>query len=266
MTPIKLFWWNDHPNFGDAINTDIVSHVSGRPVQWASPQDCELLAIGSVMAFVAGVVHKKEGPPKTIWGSGVMDPTPGVTGYAQNDHVRVVSCRGPLSAIVTGHGDLPMGDPGLLADRVYGKVEKAHRIGVVPHHSQYRERDFINALRSDPRLTLIDVRNADGGAVVRKIAACEYIISSSLHGLIVADAYGVPNFWSDGPWVGKTNFKFLDYALSVGRSLLHPEPLEQAIAKINDRAFEPFWYLRHLEPVKDAIEAAFPKAMRAPGA
>lgn len=225
-----------------------------------------MTAIGSVMHMVAQPIHNKVGPKKIIWGSGILEPDPIVGAFSQSDHVRVVSSRGPLSALQSGHSKLPMGDPGLLADRVYGKVEKAHRIGIIPHHSQWRNSHFIESLQADKRLTLIDVRNENGGEVVRQIAACEYVISSSLHGLIVADAYGIPNFWCEGPGIGKTSFKFLDYALSVGRALLCPEPIEAAIGKINDRAFDSFWYLRHLEPLKDGIVAAFPKDMCAKAA
>ena len=263
MTPLKLFWWNKHPNFGDAINPDIAAHVSGRSVEWAHPSDCELVSIGSVMQIVAPFILKKVGPPKVIWGSGLMGPTPEIAGFKDSGHVEIVSTRGPLSALFSGFPGVPMSDPGLLVDRVYGKVDKKYRIGFVPHHSQWRNRDFVKTIHADKRIKLIDVRNPAGGEVVREIAACDYVISCSLHGLIVADAYGIPNFWSDGPGFGLSDLKFHDYALSVGRSLLRTEAFETCIARINARDFDSFWYLRRLEPIKDAIEAAFPASLRA---
>ena len=41
MTPLRLYWWNAVPNFGDAISPVIVGHLSGREVRHAAPKDAE---------------------------------------------------------------------------------------------------------------------------------------------------------------------------------------------------------------------------------
>ena len=55
--------------------------------------------------------------------------------------------------------------------------------------------------------------------VVRSIKKCEYIISSSLHGLIIADAFNIPNRrWVDRktmPDIDFYNRKFWDYYSSI---------------------------------------------------
>ena len=56
--------------------------------------------------------------------------------------------------------------------------------------------------------------------IIDKICSCEFIVSSSLHGLIVSDSYNVPNLWASFP---KDNingglFKYKDYFSSVGRN------------------------------------------------
>ena len=54
--------------------------------------------------------------------------------------------------------------------------------------------------------------------VIHEIAKCEHILSSSLHGLVVADALGIPNGWiklSDR--VVGDGFKFKDYGTAIKR-------------------------------------------------
>ena len=55
------------------------------------------------------------------------------------------------------------------------------------------------------------------------ICSCEAIVSSSLHGIIIADAYEIPNVWisldENHP---DDNFKFKDYYLSVNKDISKP--------------------------------------------
>ena len=66
-------------------------------------------------------------------------------------------------------------------------------------------------------MKVIDV-NRPPFDVVRDISTCEAIVSSSLHGLIVADALEIPNVRVSfhGRLKGG-DFKFEDYASGVGR-------------------------------------------------
>lgn len=99
-------------------------------------------------------------------------------------------------------------------------------------------------------------------SVLHDIARCEYILSSSLHGLVVADALGIPNAWillSDK--VHGNGFKFRDYHSAFNCSyesvaLTGNETLEQlalythnpspAIPIIQDRLDKLFRELPHM--------------------
>ena len=63
--------------------------------------------------------------------------------------------------------------------------------------------------------------------VIREIATCERIVSSSLHGLVTADAFGIPRRWQLSERVRGAAFKFRDYAAALGMPL---EPDEWATA------------------------------------
>jgi len=73
------------------------------------------------------------------------------------------------------------------------------------------------ALLNDPAFMVIDVEQ-DWKRVLSQISACDVILSSSLHGLIVADSYQIPNarVSFSGAIVGG-DFKFFDYGHAIGR-------------------------------------------------
>ena len=82
---------------------------------------------------------------------------------------------------------------------------------MVPHYKDQANPVVGGFLARQPRATFVDVLD-EPVAVLRRIAQCEAILSSSLHGLAVADALAVPNAWvrlSD--LVRGGDFKFHDY-------------------------------------------------------
>ena len=52
---------------------------------------------------------------------------------------------------------------------------------------------------------------------------CDFILSTSLHGVIIADTYSVPNIWCEFTYrVEENGLKFRDYYLSVGKEFTEP--------------------------------------------
>ena len=83
--------------------------------------------------------------------------------------------------------------------------------------------------------------------VVEEVVACDCIVSSSLHGIICADAFGVPAFWlqvSDKP--KGDGFKYLDYFSSVGRPDSQPIRVDSRTTRAKvERSF--FHYNTHID-------------------
>jgi hypothetical protein len=161
---------------------------------------------------------------------------------------RYLAVRGPLTrdVVLRAGGDCPevYGDPALLLPLVYLRSafrERRHDIGLVPHYVDLKAaRNYglpiINPLRADPL------------EVVNEILACRAILSSSLHGIIVAHAYGIPAAWvrlSDR--LDGDDTKFRDYAASVGIELVPYKKLGGAVPVLPDRI--------DVEPLVDALAA-----------
>lgn len=222
--PIKLFWWKKVPNFGDAISAMLVAQLSGRPVEWAPPIKAEMFCVGSLMFQVrVGSLRRGDHPPPLVWGTGAMGPLK--PDFVEKADIRLV--RGPFTATLLGLDLTNFGDPGLLSsDLLDAPLEPDGKIGIVLHHTQVGQSQLRQMISSLDNVVLIDPRK-DPLDVIRRIGECKFILSSSLHGVIVADALGVPNTWivPDGIH-GAARLKFYDYAASIGRLLPAPVPLE----------------------------------------
>ena len=188
--PIRLQYFLRIPNIGDLINPIIVSAVTGEQTVRANSDAPHLLAIGSGMAETT--------PQSCVWGTGVMHPDIGIGSPKAS---RLHAVRGKLSHAALRQaaiaiGDVPLGDPGFLAPAIFGVRRSSvpkHRLGVVPHYVD-RANQFFRCLLSDPDVVDLNVHK-EPEAFLRQMADCGAVISSSLHGLILAEALGIPNLW-----------------------------------------------------------------------
>lgn len=241
MRPIKLYWsGRKSANFGDFLSPLIVEFVSGRRVIFSSAKRCDIIAIGSIVQKVLGgqwerLIRGRYSPVK-VWGAGSLS----AAGLSPPKHAEFFAVRGALTRdALQLAADMPLGDPGLLLNRMIDgrRLEKRYRWGFVPHMADLGDPLAKAIIQQNAGVELIDVTDPDPLQVGRKIAACDFIISSSLHGLIVADCFGVPNLKIriserviGGDW------KFADYASSVGRSKFDAVTPEDAL---NLRQLEP---------------------------
>lgn len=186
-----MFWWNEQPNFGDALNPIIVEKLFNRTVEWAEIKDADLVGAGSCLQWVAkdSLEHPHE---IHIWGTGYMfSQEPPVSNPLVVHH----AVRGEKSQSYGKLENVALGDPGLLSSLLIDKpAAKTFRVGIVPHLWNIDDPELIEAKLKHPEVKIIDVR-LPALEVIEQIASCEFIYSSSLHGLIVADSFSIPNQW-----------------------------------------------------------------------
>ena len=252
--PLRLHWWKTVPNFGDAPGSLVVGLIGGREVRHVAPKKAEMFAIGSMLQVVRRAFSDpREDRPPSIWGTGLLHAVTS-RGFLQN--IRVALVRGPITAALLGVEHDRYGDPGLLTNEALPHHgSRTDRIGIVPHHTLVDNPELANLIASDPAYILMDPHK-DVAEVCHQIASCAHILASSLHGLIVADAYGVPNTWIDPK--GQSRLKDHDYAESVGQAdMAVPTPLTDIDLRktIN--------YADHIDACRDALRQSFPAHLKA---
>lgn len=240
-----MYWWNDRPNFGDGLNPVLVERLFGvRPV-WTELPAAELVGAGSILQHVSRVVREGATGEKHVWGSGYISDyeQPPITGGAVTYH----AVRGRLTQNYGGLGEVPFGDPGILSPLLLDKpVVKKHAIGLVPH---YIHRQDPEVLRAGAHIIEVD---ADPLDVIAEIAACEVVFSSSLHGLVVADSFGIPNQRLEfDRAVNGGDWKFRDYYSGFG---LDAPPAIRCAAISN----EPEYQRKDVDTMQKALLRAFP--------
>ena len=114
------------------------------------------------------------------------------------------------------------GDPALLTPLYYRPdKQKRYKYGIISHVSN--QASVANLHLNGKRISeYADVRIINLGQythwhdIIDQVCECEAILSSSLHGLIIAEAYHVPNVWIEfgKPLIGG-HFKFHDFFMSI---------------------------------------------------
>jgi len=214
VSKFALKTYTSDVNFGDLLSIEIVRNLlPNSNIKIIDPY-CEssslnLVALGSIL-FGADV-HSR------VWGAGFLF---GDSYLRAKPHL-VASVRGPLSdakLIRQGlQGVKNYGDPGHLVKEIYPEPESVQfKFGFVPHFYDKGD-ERLNAISTRDDTLIIDVQR-EPWKVLSEIKRCEVIVSSSLHGLICADAFEIPSVWMRlSSKVPGGSFKFIDYFMSCGR-------------------------------------------------
>ncbi|MDY3267292.1 MAG: polysaccharide pyruvyl transferase family protein [Phocaeicola sp.] len=232
MKYIKLVYWNGL-NLGDCLSPFIIKELSGLSVKYRSLYtsgrkgqlklvfnyikgklkrkdlletlffyEKNLLAVGSILSLG----NKKS----VVWGSGFMNYNEKFRGG------KVFAVRGKLTnnkLIEQGFkGCNVFGDPALLLPLMIPSVkDKIYDIAIIPHWSEveYFKTTYGNKYK------VLDLRTDNIEQFIRELTLCKHILSTSLHGIILSHAYGIPALWIKHGYIDTDGFKFYDYFSSV---------------------------------------------------
>ncbi|WP_176256920.1 polysaccharide pyruvyl transferase family protein [Derxia lacustris] len=241
---LPLFWWDAVDkafdgqvgkrrfaigNFGDIASMEIVERISGIRPQQPKPGERKLVSIGSVLHTA------RDGD--VIWGTGVKGSKMGFEKKVSDLSVHAV--RGPLTVDFLRRNGIDTSkirevfDPGCLIPLLY-KTEieaaqaalggKSRGVRIVPH---YRDDLMMRREHFGIVSQFVSVDDTPMGLIGNLLGA-ELVISSSLHGIIFAEALGIPAVWLTSIG-GEDSLKFYDYYYGTGRYAVKPaESLEAA--------------------------------------
>jgi pyruvyltransferase len=206
---VPVVYFDKRLNVGDAITPYLVRRLTGKDTYRVhSNAGVHLLGVGSIL-------HQAKSR-SLVWGSGLIDPQ-WLPGREALEHARFLALRGRLTQrLLAANGanvsSSMLGDPALVMPLFYQPARRLrqYRIGLVPHYADL-DSPVVRYMAGLPDVKLIDV-GQQPEPFIDALAECDVIVSSSLHGLILADCYRIPNRWVrfSNALIGG-EFKFHDY-------------------------------------------------------
>jgi hypothetical protein len=238
---IKAYWWNKLPNFGDALTPLLLKRFADiENIERDTISRSLIASCGSILEHI---------PPEWdgyIVGSGKLIENSRLSGFGTT--AKILAFRGPLTARGF-RGSFAIGDPGILANELVGPQEKQWDLGVVPH---WQDNELGNRFKKiiPDKFSVKIINPLDSPLkVISEIGSCRRIVTSSLHGLIVADSFGgIPRrvevckkMEHDGGL-----FKFRDYSESIKTPLVIGKMVEPSRFHVEDVKFSIYDALRAL--------------------
>lgn len=210
----------DSRNFGDALNVPFIELIAQKKVVHFKyiPKSIEKKG-EHVFTLIGSLIDNLDIDGTIIWGAGIINSGAEIKGRP----ALVCAVRGPLTRQKLLDKGIACpeiyGDPALLLPKYFfPDVNKRYKLGIIPHYVDF-ESNIVKQMMNREGVRIIDINvKQDWKSFIKSVLECEKIISTSLHGLIVADAYNIPSKWikiSDNIKGGA--FKFHDYYESVGK-------------------------------------------------
>lgn len=204
-------------NWGDKLNPYIAEKISGKRVLHRA--DVYPIGNNPIYYFIGSHLATACGDPRAVvWGAGFISSDVTI----RNSPRKIHAVRGWLSnqRLLDSGLDAPfiVGDAAMMLPYFYKpkRIYERRAAGIIPHCFEWDVPFFVRT-REWEDARVIDICG-DIEDVIEQIVACDKIFSSSLHGIICADAYGLPAYWLHASNKPKGDgFKFRDYFSSVGR-------------------------------------------------
>ncbi len=213
---LPLYYWQHKRfvNFGDYLSLKLIERIVGKPIEEYKKindkNERKLLGIGSIVSFARD--------NDVVWGSGIKRKSLEKIKYNFTT-LDVRAVRGPLSRqFLMQNFNIAVpevyGDPALLIPYFFPefkrKTNPQYEYLIIPHYSEehlFPKNLFPNVVYpTDP-----------WDEVIEKITDSKFVISSSLHGIIVAEAFGIPARLLRIVTRKEPLFKYRDYYFGTGR-------------------------------------------------
>lgn len=277
MKPIRIY--RSRPaslrngNFGDELTSLLCDRLFDRATVAVPLAQAELLGVGSILDAwyryrlgltwrqrVKGLIRNGVTRPARdlhVWGTGAM-LTDSTLEWPQRLHFHAV--RGELTAGRLGQlAPQVLGDPGILvAAAVTQPKTPTKRVALVPH---FVDEKWVAELPLPAHWQVVHT-DRDAVDTITSIASSELVISSSLHGLITADAYGIPCIWarSHNDLYKRSDFKFDDHATARRQPFNEPQGYA-ALSSLSEAALQDLATTpqRNLSAWQSELAESFPK-------
>ncbi|MBR5863334.1 MAG: polysaccharide pyruvyl transferase family protein, partial [Alistipes sp.] len=196
LNRIALNVWSaeQHKNWGDDLNIHLLRLITGKYIYVANRSLLHRIFYVKNYSCIGSILGTFEDEKTEIWGAGFISEN----AMLRQKPFKIHSVRGKLTrAKLLEQGvDCPenYGDPALLVSKFYkAKPIGKYKIGIIPHYVDLSN-EVIKRIMSENDVLLIDVAHYDKWTdVCDMVVSCDYIVSSSLHGLILSDSYCIPN-------------------------------------------------------------------------
>lgn len=243
---MNCYWWrgNGQPNFGDELGPLLLENFASIQTGWTGPALAEIITTGSILD-----VLPQSGWPGIVAGSGKLQ----ITTHTDLTNADVLAVRGPLTANAIkmrryDRRNVVIGDPALLVDEIVSVGVKEHGLGLIAHWSDTDRTLYKKYAHLNPFEILA---TDDPVTVIAQISSCERLISSTLHGVIVADALAIPRQPEqfpriNHPWEGG-EFKWCDYFASINQSLQWGQMYAAHVPTVERMKFELYEMLRSIK-------------------